>query len=105
MSTLLIIGVLAVGGWCFFMGPCKEWISQITSAASGGGTGYPGLTPDLYGKIKSAVSSPEAQRIANQYSAGKISENQMREEALKIASKYANYSHSYLGRYHDVISV
>ena len=28
-TTLLLLGAAALGGWCFFMGPCKGWLSNL----------------------------------------------------------------------------
>ena len=32
MVGLLVVGGLIAAGWCFFMGPCKEWIGGGSAA-------------------------------------------------------------------------
>ena len=99
----MIIGLLAVGGWCVFMGPCKEWFSQLTSGIGGGSAAARyGLDDATYNKIKQAVTGPEARQLMNEYQAGKVSPNELRERASAIGLKYANHS---LVHHRDTISI
>jgi hypothetical protein len=90
-EIVLGLAVSAAAIWCFNWGPCKGWMNQLTSKINNGdgGNNY-GLDNNTVGKIKSAVSSPEAQRILNDYSSGRISEAQMRQQATALGRSYAS---------------
>ncbi len=104
LDTVLIIGGLAAAGWCFFMGPCQEWISGLT----GDGNSLQGFQP------KSARGQQlfSDQNFVNDFiNTSKQVTGKSEAESKRIVeqnlSKYkANYaSRSYLSRYQDTISV
>lgn len=33
LGTILILGGLALGAWCFLMGPCKGWLKPTLASA------------------------------------------------------------------------
>lgn len=97
-TTEIIVGLAfsAAAIWCFYAGPCKGWSKQLADKITGNnGSNQYGLDSGTYNKIKSAVSSPEAQRLLNDYSSGRITEAQMRQQATALGRSYgANYTRS-----------
>lgn len=100
LGTLLIVGVVLLGGWCFFMGPCKGWLNQLTSGGSSSSGG--GSSSDFNAKVKRLMDETdfdkELKAAMNSKTVQKMSPEEQWRVGQNIGKKYKSTFDSYYGR-------
>jgi hypothetical protein len=64
-GTLLLVGALVIGGWCFLAGPCKGLISGTTG-------------------MQNLMNNPHFAKMVNEHKAGQITDAQLKDRAQML---------------------